>query len=128
MFHFVLDLPSTIAYNKNKKKKGRGTARIPGSNRLQTTNNKKGARTMENMDMMDQISELKNTILSLKAVAVSFSRCYTEGTPEANLLAVQIDPENYCYLFHVITDQICEAKQMVEALEAEAEKKYCRKD
>lgn len=83
---------------------------------------------MENMDMMDQISELKNTILSLKAVAVSFSRCYTEGTPETNLLAVQIDPENYCYLFHVITDQISEAKQKVEALEAEAEKKYCRKD
>ena len=83
---------------------------------------------MKNMDMMDQISELKNTINSLKAVAVAFARSYTEGTPEQNLLAVQIDPENYCYLFHVITDQICEAKQKVEELEAEAEKKYCRKD
>lgn len=83
---------------------------------------------MENMDIMDQISELKNTILSLKAVANSFHRSYTEGTPEANILAVQIDPENYCYLFHVITDQIYEAKQKVEALEAIAEKMYCRKD
>lgn len=83
---------------------------------------------MENMDIMDQISELKNTINSLKAVAVAFSRSYTEGTPDANLLAVQIDPENYCYLFHVITDQICEAKQAAEKLEATAEELYCRKD
>ena len=83
---------------------------------------------MKNMDMMDQISELKNTINSLKAVAVAFSRCYTEGTPENNLLAVQIDPENYVYLFHVITDQICEAKQKAEELEAAAEELYCKKD
>ena len=83
---------------------------------------------MTPMDMVDQIAELKNTICSLKAVAVSFSRSYTEGTPDANLLAVQIDPENYCYLFHVITDQISEAKDRVTALEAIAEEKYCRKD
>ena len=83
---------------------------------------------MEPMDMMDQISELKNTINSLKAVAVTFSRNYTEGTPEANLLAVQIDPEVYSYLFRVILDQICEAKQAAETLEAAAEELYCRKD
>ena len=83
---------------------------------------------MNPMDMVDQISELKNTICSLKAVAVAFSRSYTEGTPEANLLAVQIDPENYCYLFHVITDQISEAKDRVTALEAAADKLYCKQD
>ena len=83
---------------------------------------------MNTMDMVDQISELKNTICSLKAVAVAFSRSYTEGTPDANLLAVQIDPENYCYLFHVITDQISEAKDKVEKLEAAADTLFCRKD
>lgn len=81
---------------------------------------------MENMDIMDQISELKNTINSLKAVAVAFARSYTEGTPEANLLAVQTDEEVFSDLFRVITDQIFEAKQAAEALEAAAEKLYCK--
>ena len=76
---------------------------------------------MKPMDMVDQISELKNTICSLKAVAVAFSRSYTEGTPDANLLAVQIDPENYSYLFHVITEQICEAQKKVMALQNAAD-------
>lgn len=76
---------------------------------------------MKPMDMVDQISELKNTICSLKAVAVAFARSYTEGTPEANLLAVQIDPENYSYLFHVITEQICEAQEKVTALQNAAD-------
>jgi len=83
---------------------------------------------MTPMDMVDQIAELKNTICSLKAVAVSFSRSYTEGTPDANLLAVQIDPENYTYLFHVMTNLIAEAKDKATALEAAADELYCRKD
>ena len=83
---------------------------------------------MENMDIMDQISELKTTICSLKAVAVSFSRSYTEGTPEDNLLAVRIDPENYCYLYHVILNQISEAKDRVTALETAANALYCKQD
>lgn len=83
---------------------------------------------MKPMDMVDQISELKNTLCSLKAVAVAFSRSYTEGTPEANLLEIQIDPNTYCYLFHVMTDQICEALDKAETLEKTVETLYCKKD
>ena len=123
----VLDGLIVPVYNKIKINE-RGAARFPAVTVYKPRTNKKGARLMENMDIMDQISELKTTICSLKAVAVSFSRSYTEGTPDANLLAVQIDPENYCYLFHVITDQISEAKDKVTALEAAAEKLYCKQD
>lgn len=76
---------------------------------------------MENMDIMDQISELKLTINSLKATATVFARTYTEGTPENNLLAVKTDEEIFSDLFRVITEQIFEAKQQAEALEAALE-------
>ena len=78
------------------------------------------------MEIMDQISELKLTINSLKAVAVAFARTYTQGLPDANLLAVKVDQETYSDLFRVIVDQISEAKQKAEELEAAAEKLYCK--
>ena len=123
----VLDGLIVPVYNKIKINE-RGAARFPAVTVYKPRTNKKGARIMNPMDMVDQISELKNTLCSLKAVAVAFSRSYTEGTPDANLLAVQIDPENYCYLFHVITDQISTAKDQITALEAAADKLYCKQD
>ena len=80
------------------------------------------------MNLVDQISELKNTILSLKAVAASFSHSYTEGMPDSNILSIKVDPDNYTYLFSVILGQICEAKQRVEELNAAAEEMFCNKD
>lgn len=83
---------------------------------------------MEIMEMVDQIAELKNTILSLKAVAGAFSHSYTEGLPESNILSIQVDPDNYCYLFHVMTELIGEAKDKATALEAAADELFCKKE
>ena len=77
---------------------------------------------MDIMDIIDQIGDLKNTICSLKAVAGAFSNRYTEGTQENNLLAVQVNPEDYTYLFYTITGLICSAKDQICNLETAADR------
>ena len=125
LVHNVLDGLVVHVYNKIKINE-RGAARFPVTVYKQVL--MKGARLMKNIKLADQISELKTTICSLKAVATAFDRSYTEGTPQQNIVAVQIDQENYCYLFNVITDLIADAKDKVTDLEATIDEQSCTED
>ena len=71
---------------------------------------------MEIMDIMDQISELVNTICATKAVAASFAQRFAEGTPE-----------DYNYNFYALFDLICEARDKVKTLESTADAIICKK-
>mgnify|MGYP006896801582 CR=1 FL=1 len=77
---------------------------------------------MDFLDIMDQISELKHTVYSLKAVAGAFSNRYTEGNTESNILAINTSPEDYTYLFYTLTGIISEAKDKICDLETAADK------
>lgn len=82
---------------------------------------------MEIMDIMDQISELVNTICATKAVAASFAQRFAEGTPETNIMAISNAPEDFNYNFYALFDMICEARDKVKTLESTADAIICKK-
>ena len=76
---------------------------------------------MKACDVCWEASELKHSVLSLKAVAENFSRRFVENVPELNTLAMQSAPEEYEYLYRAVFSLICEVRDKALHLEAAAE-------
>ena len=76
---------------------------------------------MKAFDVCWEASELKHSVLSLKAVAENFSRRFVEKGPELNTLAVKTAPEEYEYLYRAVFSLICEVRDKALHLEAAAE-------
>ena len=72
-------------------------------------------------DMTYEISELKNSILTCKAVADSFFNEYVAGSPEHNIIAIQAAPERHVYLYKAVSDLLYDVAQRAEALEEKAD-------
>ena len=77
---------------------------------------------MTAFDVAWEASELKHTVLSLKAVAEAFSRRFTEPLEKRDiLLAIETAPEEFEYLYRAVFSFICEVKDQALHLEASAE-------
>lgn len=74
---------------------------------------------MDNMNIVDQVSELTNSICAIKAVAASFAQRFVEATPEMNITAISTAPEDFNYNFYALFDMICTAREKILALEAD---------
>lgn len=81
----------------------------------------KGAETMKTIDVCWEASELKHSVLSLKAVAENFYRRFVEHGPELNVLAVQTSHEEYEYLYRAMFSLICEVRDKAIQLENAAD-------
>ena len=77
-----------------------------------------------NFDITCEISELKNTILSCKAVSDSFFNEFVAGTPDKNMRAIQNDPEKHAYLYNAMAQLLRDAAQRAAAIEAQADAAY----
>ena len=75
-------------------------------------------------DMTYEISELKNSILTCKAVSDSFFNEYVAGSPENNIVAIQAAPERHVYLYKAISDLLYDVAQRAAALEKKADAAY----
>lgn len=75
-------------------------------------------------DMTFEISELKNTILTCKAIAGSFHNEFVAGSQERNIIALQANEERHTYLYKALTDALYDAAQRAEALEKQADAAY----
>ena len=64
------------------------------------------------------VSELKLTILEIKAIADAFSHIFIDGTMECNKLAIETDPNMYQFLYRALFDAICKAKEQADAIDA----------
>lgn len=83
----------------------------------------KGVRIM-NFDMTYEISELKNTILTCKAIAGSFHNEFVAGNLEANITALRANEERHTYLYKALVDALYDAAQQAAALEGKADAAY----
>lgn len=83
---------------------------------------------MDIMEIIDQIGDLKNAIYSLNATINAFGKQFTERTEKDNLLAVQMNPEDYSYLFFTITGLACDAKAKILDLENAADRLFDGRD
>ena len=75
-------------------------------------------------DMTYEISELKNAILTCKAIAGSFHNEFVAGNPDSNIIALQANPERHAYLYKALVDALHDAAQRAEALEKKADAIY----
>ena len=75
-------------------------------------------------DMTYEISELKNAILTCKAIAGSFHNEFVAGNLEANITALRVNEERHTYLYKALSDALYDAAQRAEALEAQADAIY----
>lgn len=76
---------------------------------------------MDTNEMLDKVIELKDSVLSLKAVSTSFFREYVEGTERDNIIAVTASHETYLYLFKVLSDLLLDVEKKTAALETDLE-------
>ena len=77
---------------------------------------------MDTFELQTQASELKHTVLTLKAISNSFFNQFVVGTERDNIIAVTAQPETYCYLYRAMTDLIFDAQKKAVALEAALER------
>lgn len=83
----------------------------------------KGVRIM-NFDMTYEISELKNTILTCKAIAGSFHNEFVAGNLETNITALRANEERHAYLYKALVETLHDAEQQAKALEQQADAAY----
>jgi hypothetical protein len=76
---------------------------------------------MDSFELLDQASELKHSVLSLKAISDSFFNSFVAGENKANIIAVTANPEQYHYLYRALTDYIADVTEKAVALEAALE-------
>ena len=72
-------------------------------------------------EMSYEISELKNAVLTCKAVSDSFFNEFVAGNLEANTTALAAAPERHVYLYKAVMDLLHDVAQRAAALEAEAD-------
>lgn len=64
------------------------------------------------------VSELKLTILEIKAIADSFGNQFVDGETDRNKLAIDANPLRYQFLFRALTNAICKAKEQGDEIDA----------
>lgn len=64
------------------------------------------------------VSELRISLVKIKALADSFAHSFTEGTPEQNQLAVVAAPNTFVGLFAVLSDEVCRAVSLADRIDA----------
>lgn len=72
-------------------------------------------------DMTFEISELKNAILTCKAIAGSFHNEFVAGNLETNITALRANEERHTYLYKALSDALYDAAQQAAALEEKAD-------
>lgn len=87
----------------------------------------KGVRIM-NFDMTYEISELKNTILTCKAIAGSFHNEFVAGNLETNITALRANEERHTYLYKALVEALHDAEQQAAALELQADAAYSEQE
>ena len=64
------------------------------------------------------VSELKLTILEIKAISDAFSHHFIEGDMQRNKLAIDSNPDMYQYLYRALINAIFKAKEQADAIDA----------
>ncbi len=73
-------------------------------------------------ELLEQITDLEDTICTTKALAAGFAQRFTEGRPQDILLSVEISMEDYIYTYCAIMDNLRQARDKVKELAAACKK------
>lgn len=64
------------------------------------------------------VSELKLTILEIKAIADAFSHHFIDGEMSRNKLAIESNPNMYQFLYRALIDAIRKAEEQAAIIDA----------